>query len=622
MDEDTLSQATMYPKNTAQLYHTLTERAEKKETFADFDEQTITYRKLLHQIRKLTALFRERKVSSQDRILIISADEIQVSLLFLAALFDDLIPVVLAPDTKSVRAQAIVSRVQPVLIFVDHHYKKNWPWLNTNPCIDLTPSFTSGPKGSVQRLLNTFTREATTYFPGLMDHLKPQDPRCSAKLNETAGIIFSSGTTSVPKGIITTHKALFFHLSTISKVFGYSRSSIIFNNLALAHVDGLYQGPMLALYSGARLYRPQQFAIHNLEFLLDQLYSKKVTHFITVPTILSLMDRLLKASDYFEDEAFETIISVAGKLDQNVWSRIQNRFKVPVCNMYGLTETVTGGLFCGPAPETFRLGTVGKPVDMEAKIIDDKGEACPPGQEGELLLKGENVFPGYLDSPEESAASFAGSWLRTGDIAVMDRDGFYSIVGRKKAVIVSGGFNIHPDEVTDVLSNYPDVIEAATTGAPDHDWGELVMSAYSSAVPLAEEELMAHCRNHLEAYKVPKRIIFLPTLPRTISGKVKLKELQTLICEAIAGINNPASRIRGEDILHIAADVFKTPVNTLAMDLTPADTPGWDSLNHLNLIAAVEQQYAIQFNIQEMISVNSLHILLQLTREKVSPHGA
>lgn len=612
----------MFPENSAQLYGNLAAKAESKEIFADFHDETVTYCELYYSVRQLAALFREHQAAPREKILILGSNNLQVTLLFLAALLDDLVPIVLSPDSRAPRVQSIISRVKPKLFCIDETFRSAWPWLNDCSAVllpALRPRKASAP---LTTLFKKSTHTATTFFPGLIDSLEPRDPRCSAQAGDMANIIFSSGTTSLPKGIVTTHGALFTHLATLSRVFGYSPRATIFNNLALAHADGLIQGPLLALYSGARLYRPDQFAIHNLEFLLNQVYSRRVTHLITVPTILSLIERLLTATDYFEDENFETIISVAGKLDKHLWEKIQDRFQVKVCNIYGLTETVVGGLFCGPSGSTFRLGTVGKPVDMEAKIIDDNGSECGSGRAGELYLKGQNVFPGYLDSPETDAESFAGDWLRTGDIAIRDDDGFYSIVGRKKAVIVSGGFNIHPDEVTEVLTLHPDVTEAATTGIQDPDWGEIVMSAYCSTASLTEQELMTHCRKYLEPHKVPKKIVQLPSLPRTISGKVKIQDLQAMISQSLVEESFVSAHISLNDVLHLASEVFKTPVDALAADLPPSEIDGWDSLNHLNLITAAENQYNLQFSVQEMMSVSSLSRLLQIILAKKQSHAS
>ena len=354
-----------------------------------------------------------------------------------------------------------------------------------------------------------------------------------------------------------------------------------------------------------------------MELLFNSIYKNRITHVITVPTVLSLADRLLRHKDYFSGEEFCHIISVASKLDPNLWQRLEDRFKVRICNMYGLSETVAGGVFCGPDDSTYALGTIGKPIDMEAKIVDANGADCATGTEGELWLKGKNVTPGYLDEPEATAALFAGDWLRTGDIARLRPDGRIEIVGRKKAVIISGGFNIHPDEVTEILLLHPDVNDAATIGIADRDWGELVVCAVESDKPLNEGLLINHCRAYLENNKVPKKIIQFEKLPRGISGKVKLQEIRSIIENDLIHPGKTVPKMDIADIVVLASSVFNTSREQVAPDRSPKETPGWDSLGHLNLIAAVEKEFNIQFTIEEMMRVDSLQRLYDIVVEKI-----
>ncbi|WP_163337812.1 AMP-binding protein [Desulfopila sp. IMCC35008] len=602
-----------YPENSAQLYRQLSEKASTKAVFADFHTRKISYSELYISIQNLTGFFRHREMFPGDRVVIISSNDIQTTILFLAALFDDLVPIVLSADTRSHRAQSIIAKVAPKLIFTDSAFENEWLWLNS-----FSTTFLSAPEepGVLGSLLK-FRKNHDPFFSSILEDIPPIQPRCSAQFADTAYIIFSSGTTSLPKGIVTTHENLFSHLTTIARTFSYSSQSKIFNNLSLAHADGLIQGPVLALYSGAELYRPESFTMQNLDSLLNQVYSKKVTHLIVVPTILAFMDRFLTADDYFEDDSFLSLISVAGKLDKILWQNLQTRFNVRICNMYGLSETVSGGLFCGPADETFAIGTVGKPIDVEARIIDQEGNECPTMVEGELVLRGPSVFPGYLDNHEANTKVFSGKWLHTGDIATKDKDGFFTIVGRKKAVIISGGFNIHPDEVSEVLTIHPKVEEAATAGIPDQDWGEIVISAITSSTLLDEEEIISHCRAHLESHKIPKRVVQLPGMPRGLSGKIKMLELQNMILAAIkTGDVVSEKLITLDDIYAVASKVFKVPTSELSADVFAKDIPGWDSLGHLNLITAAEQQFSVQYSVEEMMSIDSLRKLFQLTCEK------
>lgn len=600
---------------SADLFQKIKNKAREKQIFVDFDDTTLTYRELLDTIQKLAFFFQSRGVVKGSRVILLTRHDNHAIALFVAALLEGLTPIILPADAKSDRVRAIAGKVSPALIFIDSELKGVWPWLVKYRCIPIAEE-----QQRKRRLLHSlFKRNGTRLelYPGLLEGCKTRDPECLAGKDDIAFLSFTSGTTSTPKGILTTHENIFEHLETISKTFCYDSTTRIFNNLSLAHVDGLVQGPLLALYSGAQLFRPQPFSIQDMEMLFNTIYKKGITHFLTVPTVLALADRLLSHDDYFTGEEFLHLISVAAKLDRNLWQRLENRFKVRICNMYGLSETVTGGVFCGPHDSTYAMGTIGKPIDMEARIVDAQGDDCVAGEEGELWLKGKNVTPGYLDEPEATAALFAGDWLRTGDIARIRPDDRIEIVGRKKAVIISGGFNIHPDEVSEIVLLHPDVGDAVTIGISDRDWGELVVCAVESEKTVDEGQLINHCRLYLENYKVPRRIIQFKKLPRGISGKARLQEIRISIEKDLIGAGNGEEKIDIAEIIALASVVFNSSVDRLGPDLPPQEIPGWDSLGHLNLIAAVEQKFKVQFAVEEMMRVDSLQSLHDILMAKV-----
>lgn len=600
---------------SSDLYRKIKSKAREKQIFVDFDDTTLTYRELLDTIQRLVFFFQSRGLTIGTRIILLTRHDNHAILLFVAALLEGLTPIILSADAKSDRVRAIAGRVLPGCIFIDSELKDAWQWLERYCCIPITRDRRTR-KGFLGKLFATHDNHSMQY-PDLLRYCKKQEPSCSAKKDDIAYILFTSGTTSTPKGILTSHENVFEHLETLTRTFSYNSSKRIFNNMALAHADGLFQGPLLALFSGALLFRPQPFSVQDMELLFNTIYQKRITHFITVPTVLSLADRLLGHDDYFIGKDFGHIISVAAKLDPHLWQRLEKRFKVRICNMYGLSETVSGGVFCGPDDSTFAIGTIGKPIDMEARIVNDKSKDCLMGEEGELWLKGKNVIPGYLDEPEATAALFAGDWLRTGDIARLRSDGRIEIVGRIKAVIISGGFNIFPDEITEILRLHPDVDDAVTVGISDRDWGELVVCAVESEKTVDEGQLINHCRLYLENYKVPRRIIQFKKLPRGISGKARLQEIRISIEKDLIGAGNGEEKIDIAEIIALASVVFNSSVDRLGPDLPPQEIPGWDSLGHLNLIAAVEQKFKVQFAVEEMMRVDSLQSLHDILLAKV-----
>jgi long-chain acyl-CoA synthetase len=197
---------------------------------------------------------------------------------------------------------------------------------------------------------------------------------------------------------------------------------------------------------------------------------------------------------------------------------------------YGLTET-SPVTHCNPIRGSRKSGSIGLPLpDTDARVVDpqDPDRELPPGEAGELQIKGPQVMRGYWNRPEETARSFHGEWLRTGDLATIDQDGYFRIVGRDKDMIKSSGYKIHPDEIDEVLHEHPAVLESCTIGLPDAKRGESVKSfvVLRPGVRASEEELVRHCRENLAPYKVPRRVEFRMELPRSPMMKLLRRVLR------------------------------------------------------------------------------------------------
>ena len=196
---------------------------------------------------------------------------------------------------------------------------------------------------------------------------------------------------------------------------------------------------------------------------------------------------------------------------------------------YGLTETVSGDTFLDQESTVTKLGSVGRPcLYLEVDIWDESGTSLPPGERGEIVFRGPKVFKGYWRDPDATATAFAGGWFHTGDIGVRDEDGYLFIVDRLKDMILSGGENIAGSEVERVLYEHAAVLEAAVIGRPDERWGEVPVAfvVLRSGEVVTPEELIEHCRSQLARFKVPKDVAFLEALPRNPSGKVLKRELR------------------------------------------------------------------------------------------------
>jgi long-chain acyl-CoA synthetase len=314
------------------------------------------------------------------------------------------------------------------------------------------------------------------------------------------------------------------------------------------------------------------------------------------------------------------VVSCGAQLEAELWERFETHFVIPVVNVYGLTETVIGGLFAGPHLSSRRYGTIGRPADCEARIVGPEGDVLGEMLQGELQMRGAMVMTGYLNAPEATARVLIGDgWFRTGDLASRDTDGCYRILGRIKALIIRGGYNIHPEEVTEALQRRPEVLDAVTFGIPDPLWGEKVVSAVSvdPAFPRSEAELIAHCRSQMEEQKVPSRIVILPSLPRGRSHKVLIEEARRLAMDILER-NDPPGAFHAKDAKNIeggvlteAATCFRVPQELLDLEMTTATCPGWDSLAHLAFVTGLEQRFSIQLRPDEILSITSLRKAVQ-----------
>jgi len=465
-------------------------------------------------------------------------------------------------------------------------------------------------------------READDAFPGCLDGLELKAPETQIDPESDAYILFTSGTTSEPKGVRISYRALFSHLQTLSAVYRMDSSSRIFNNLILSHTDGMTQGPLLALFNQATVFRPFGFAIQTIEDTLDAIFRDRISHWVMVPTMMALINQFVQSDpDLSASGSFRYVISCAGKLEARLWQDIETKFKVRIINGFGLTETVTGGLFAGPDDASHVIGTIGKPVDCEARIIGDDGSAQPPGSPGELWLRGSLLMSGYLNAPELNQEVFRDGWLRTGDLACQGDDGCYRILGRLKSVIISGGVNICPEEVTEVLNSHPEVQEAITFGVEDDTWGEIVASAL---VPLRKgilttSMIIDYCRDHLEERKIPSRVYIVDHLPKGRSGKVMLPAVKALVLSA----NTAADASNGSDgalksrFLVIVSRCFQMQTEDIDLSLRFNETPQWDSIAHLLLIAALEKEFGIQFTALEVMGIKVLSHLLSTVETKI-----
>ena len=587
-------------------------------SFIVFKDTRITYGELKTIIQKYVTYFSQNGIRQGDRVLFSSKDESFLCIFYLALIANGITAVLIDPDCGSERARAIINHCQSNIVFVDSKIFQNWNLERDNHL-----KITQIQQETEKRLIKKFMskdKKTTLPFPMCINELHPTNiPEVIDPLAD-AYILFTSGTTSEPKGVRISYRALFSHLSTLSSVYRTDNNSKFFNNLILSHTDGMTQGPLLALFNSATVYRPFPFSIQRIEDIFDIVYRENITHWVMVPTIMALIYQFKQYdADTLNNSGFRYVISCAGKLEAKLWQQFEEKFKTRIINGYGLTETVTGGIFAGPDDDSHIIGTLGKPVDCEAKIMGEDNNEKPVGEEGEIWLKGSLLMSGYLNAPEANKEVFADGWLKTGDYGFKGEDGCFRITGRKKLLIISGGINVSPDEVTEVLRSHPSVQDAVTFGMEDDIWGEIVACAIvlRNQAILSVEQVTAFCRLHMEERKVPSKVYFVDEFPYGPSGKVIVQSIINIISD------KQETDLKYKDIktdfFNIVSNCLRINAENLTMDFTAEDNPEWDSISHLVLIAEMEKHFAIEFSPLEVMNVKSLSDLYTIIEYKTKP---
>jgi len=347
--------------------------------------------------------------------------------------------------------------------------------------------------------------------------------------SDTAVIIYTSGTTGRPKGAEITHGNLESNLRALHEIWGWQSDDVLLHVLPIFHVHGLFVALHGALYAGATALLMREFDPGRT---LKNLVERKCTLLMAVPTIHR---RLLDVSDAksFDLSHIRLITSGSDRLPDEVFTGFQDTFGHTLLERYGMTET---GMNCSnPLNAERRIGSVGHPLPgVEVRIVESESrEILPDGEIGELEIRGPNVFKGYWGQPEKTAESFSSDgWFKTGDLGFREKDGYITLCGRSKDLIISGGLNIYPPEVERVLVEHPAVNTCAVIGCPDDEWGERVKAVVvlNQGETVSEADLIAFCRERLAPYKSPKSIVFDDNLPRNAMGKVQKAALRKEFC--------------------------------------------------------------------------------------------
>ncbi|OOG72176.1 acyl-CoA synthetase [Algoriphagus sp. A40] len=347
-----------------------------------------------------------------------------------------------------------------------------------------------------------------------------------------AMILYTSGTTSLPKGVMTTHGTIEAQISTLIDAWKWTAEDYTLCLLPLHHVHGIINVVSCALWAGATVEFIHPF---DAKQVFGIFLKGKVNVFMAVPTIY------FKLIAQFESESeerksaisaqfgqFRLMVSGSAALPVSVMEKWQQLSGHYLLERYGMTEI--GMAISNPYEGERKAGYIGKPLPgVQIRLVDENQQEVPAGEPGEIQVKGPSVFKEYWGKTEATQKSFtADGWFMTGDIAVVE-EGYFKILGRDSVdIIKSGGYKISALEIEEVLRKHPEIKDCGVVGLPDEEWGELVAAAIISSKKLADKDLNAWIRERMPAYKTPRKYLFLDELPRNAMGKVVKNDLKKL----------------------------------------------------------------------------------------------
>jgi len=341
-------------------------------------------------------------------------------------------------------------------------------------------------------------------------------------------LMYTSGTTGTPKGVLLTHANLLHAARSMAAWHSLTQADVVLSSLPIYHINGQVISTITPFVSGGSVVAPHAFSVKNWWSLATQYHCTWIN---MVPTIIAYLINAAKSGGSLPSrEELKSIRfgrSASAPLPPEHHREFEALFGITVIEGMGMTESASM-VFCNPHDESRRYGSPGQPCGVEAKVIDPDGNLLGNNVVGEICLRGGNVLNAYYKAEAETAKAFDGEgWLKTGDLGLRDDDGFYFITGRLKELIIKGGENIAPREIDEAVLKHPAVLDAAAVGIPDSNYGQEIMVCIilKPETKCSEDEMRSFCLEHLGKFRTPKIIRFMEDLPRGPSGKVQRLKL-------------------------------------------------------------------------------------------------
>jgi malonyl-CoA/methylmalonyl-CoA synthetase len=473
----------------------------------DFRDEQISYSRLDDLKNSCACLLRTRQIARGDRVALFAPASLPHVISFLAAIRIGGIVVPVNPQFRELELLHILSDSGAKAVITDSDHLPFIQAINSHlPC-----------------LKEIILVEELSGISALGE--EPDQNKEQFNGNEIAAIFYTSGTTGKPKGAALSHRNIISNLHSLRTLWEWTDKDVLLHTLPLCHVHGLLIALLGSLMVGNKIILFKKF---DAEEVFNAIPEYKVTLFMGVPTMYF---RMVESQSKADLSSMRLFISGSAPLPKDLFHRFNERFGYEILERAGMTETLIN--FSNPVKGMRVAGSAGFPLpEVDAKVLNEERQECAPGQDGEVALRGPNVFSGYWQNPEATKASFHDGWFLTGDIGRIDGEGRIYLLSRKKDVIKSGGILIFPNEIEEVIAGMAQVKDCAVIGIPDEEFGESV----KACVVKKENDLSAHqvieyCKQHLASYKKPKKVEFFEELPKNVMGKT-MKDL----------LRNPANR--------------------------------------------------------------------------------
>ncbi len=381
-----------------------------------------------------------------------------------------------------------------------------------------------GDKTAIQHWIQSggTPEDGVVGYDDWLDAQSDDEPEQLGADDDLLFIMYTSGTTGLPKGVMHTHHTVMWAIQTIMATSDFRVGDRFLNSLPMFHVGALT--PVLcSLYRGLTLVVMRAFDPHDA---WKQIEDEQITTTLMVPAMLQFMLAVYDA-DQHDASTIRWVMSGAAPVPLEL-IKTYEAMDIEIHQVYGLTET------CGPAclitgdDALARAGSTGRSFfHTDVRVVTDDGADCAPGEHGEVLVRGAHIMTGYWNRPEATAETIVDGWLHTGDVATIDADGFVTIVDRTKDMLISGGENVYPAEIENVLLGHPAITDAAVIGVPSAKWGESPLAVVVvSDESLTADAVMAHTQGKLAPFKTVKKVEFVTEIPRNPSGKILKRELR------------------------------------------------------------------------------------------------